>query len=366
MIQILVADSSAVVRSVLKEIISRTKKLQWVGEAASFSELEDALERLRADFIITDKQFFAKEKNIRDFYGSTNIPSIFFYRKGDKDNPRIKCIRFIEMPEFIKFSSQKIKEYALFLEQQVYDIKSSVLFQNHIGASPVTINADGTISMPLKELSQSYFGHTFKAVLVGVSTGGPSTLAELIKGIGKHFPLPIFITQHIDSFFDKNLITWLSAETSVPVHLAENNMKPLAGHVYFAPSDEHLTFEPNADGDFDIALSNEPPVNFLRPAVDKMFESAADVMGGNCIAVVLTGMGSDGAKGCLQLKNLGAYTITQDEASCVIYGMPKAVCEIGGSCEELPLNQIAERLWSLVKTGAGAVAANYGKGVVNE
>lgn len=353
MIRVFVADSSAVVRSVLKEIIFKTKKLEWIGEAASFSELKDSMEKISPDFIIAGNQLFENEKAniLGDFYISANIPSIFFYDKNEKNLPVIKNIRFIEKPEFMNFSVQKEQEYALYLEQQVYDVKSAVLFNNHLGinstATP-TINSDGSISSLLKDVSKDYAKRNFMAVLIGVSTGGPAALQKLLKGIGNGFPLPIFITQHIDSFFDKNLITWLGKETSIPVQLAEDHEKPLAGHVYFAPSDAHLVFEPDMEGRFDIALSYEAPVNFLRPAVDKMFESAANVMGGNCIAVVLTGMGSDGAKGCLQLKNLGAYTIAQDQDTCVIYGMPKAALDNGGACEELPLGQIAERLWSLV------------------
>ena len=124
-------------------------------------------------------------------------------------------------------------------------------------------------------------------------------------------------------------------------------MRPLPGHIYFAPSDVHVTFVPVTDDDYRIVLNHDAPINFLRPSVDKMFESAARVFGENCIAVVLTGMGADGAKECVHLKQLGAYTITQDKASSVIYGMPKAAYEMGGSCEVLPLKQIPERLWSL-------------------
>ena len=364
MIRILVADSSAVVRSVLKEIIIKAKKLEWIGESVSFSELKDAMNKLSPDFIVAGKQLFENEEanDLCDFYASANIPSIFFYDKNDKNIPVIKNVRFLEMPEFINFSSQKIEEYAQFLEQQVYDVKSAVLFKNHLGVNAScsaimpTINENGSFPAALKDVSKNYSGRNYKAVLVGVSTGGPNALAELLKGIGKGFPLPIFITQHIDSFFDKNLITWLGKETSVPVQLAENYKRPVAGHVYFAPSDAHLTFAPNIEGYFNIALSYEPPVNFLRPAVDKMFESAANVMGGNCIAIILTGMGSDGAKECLHLKKMGAYTIAQNEDTCVIYGMPKAAVENGGVCEELPLNQIAERLWSLVEKRRGNIA----------
>ena len=96
-----------------------------------------------------------------------------------------------------------------------------------------------------------------------------------------------------------------------------------------------------------MLLNHDAPVNFLRPAVDKMFESAANVIGSACIAVVLTGMGADGAKECLHLKSLGAYTITQDQESCVVYGMPRAAYEMGGACEVLPLKLIPKRLWDL-------------------
>ena len=96
-----------------------------------------------------------------------------------------------------------------------------------------------------------------------------------------------------------------------------------------------------------MILNHDAPINFLRPSVDKMFESAANVFGPDCIAVVLTGMGADGAKECLHLKNIGAYTITQNAETCVVYGMPRAAYENGGACEVLPLEQISQRLWDL-------------------
>ena len=172
-------------------------------------------------------------------------------------------------------------------------------------------------------------------------------MLELLKLIGENFPLPIFITQHIDSFFDKNLIVWLNNAVSAPVRLAEDGEKPISGNVYFAPADIHMTFESVNESDFIIRLNRDEPVNFLRPSVDKMFCSAARVLGGNCVAVVLTGMGADGAKGCCEIKRAGGYTITQDEASCVVYGMPKAAFEAGGSTEVLPLDKIADRLREL-------------------
>ena len=354
MIHILVAASSAVCRSVLKEILLKSKKFEWCGEAVSYDSLRFMAKHLRPDVIIADKTLFDLERNsaLYDYCHSYDIPSIIYHARGEKIDYSSKNIKFEELPEFINFTTRKCEEYALYLEKLIVDIKCNVLLENHMSASAPVINEDGTISSTLKDVSKTFAGQKFQAVLIGVSTGGPGALLELIKGIGNGFPLPIFITQHIDSFFDKNLIHWLSSESHVPVELAENDVKPLAGHIYFAPSDEHLVLIPHSEDGFHMALNHDAPVNFLRPAVDKMFESAARVLGANCIAVILTGMGTDGAKECLHLKNLGAYTITQDEASSVIYGMPKAAYENGGSCEVLPLKQIPLRLWSLTEKEA--------------
>lgn len=349
MIRVIVADSSAVVRSVLKEIILKTRKLEWLGEAASYDELNSMRQRMIPDVVISDKGLFDSVRNstLSDYSSTSGIPTIVYYASSDKPFKSYTNIKFLEMPEFMNFSSQKIQEYSSYLEQLILDIKCSVLFEKHPTTGVSEISEDGSLTPVLQALPKDFAKRNFKAVLVGVSTGGPGALLEFLKGIGRDFPLPIIITQHIDSFFDKNLINWLGSESSIPIHLADNNITPENGHVYFAPSDVHITFVPYPDGEFRIILNHDAPVNFLRPSVDKMFESAARVFGANCIAVVLTGMGADGAKECLHLKQLGAYTITQDKNSCVIYGMPKAAYEMGGSCEVLPLNQIPQRLWSL-------------------
>ena len=347
MIQILVAENSSIIRSTLKEIISKSSKLKLIGEAVTVDELKAAVNNTQPDLIIIEENFFGEDKQhlLMEFCEKTNITSVVYYTADGVKRPFIKNILFIERPDFITLSAEKLLEYTDFIEQKILEIKRDILFEKHPASGSISMPGE---PLPLKKVSADFAGRKFKAVLVGVSTGGPSTLLELIKAIGKDYPLPIFITQHIDSFFDKNLITWLNSESSVPVHLAENNTKGLPGHVYFAPSDMHLVFGQDDFDDFHMFLNHDAPVNFLRPAVDKMFDSAANVLGEKCIAVVLTGMGADGAKGCKHIKDVGGYTITQDEASCVIYGMPKAAYEAGASCEVLPLSQIAERLWALV------------------
>ena len=250
MITVIVADTSAVIRSVLKEIILKTKKLEWKGEAASCNELKALIENKKPDVIIADKSLFDAERisALSDYCQTNENPTIIFQQPGERNPYSSKNIKFLDRPEFINFSSEKIQEYAQYLEQQVMDVKCNLLFENHPSSMISPLMGDGSLAAPLQALPKDFAKRKFKAVLVGVSTGGPGALLELLKGLGGDFPLPVFITQHIDSFFDKNLISWLASEAKVPVQLAENNTIPLAGHVYFAPSDEHLTFISGPDG----------------------------------------------------------------------------------------------------------------------
>lgn len=339
MTKVFIADNSAVVRSVIKEILRKTQRLQAAGEAASFSELQEAVRHSPPELLIADTTMFSRSDlhQLEKLCNSLPLPALLYHQRGGMSITGIRISASLEKPEFIKFSSQQMESYAQELEQLAGEIKQSMLFSKH---AAVQAGCTG-------HCVPASIRHTYKAVLVGVSTGGPSAIAELLQSLGRGFPLPLLITQHIDSFFDKNLINWLNTETGLPVHLAEDGMQPLAGHVYFAPSDEHLAFETDLGNNFLIRLNHDPAVNFLRPSVDKMLESAASILGGNCIAVILTGMGADGAKGCRHIRELGGYTITQDEASCTVYGMPKAAFEAGGSCEVLPLGSIAARLWEL-------------------
>jgi len=359
-IKVFVAASSVVVRSVIKEILLKSEKLEWLGEVTSYSELKTESLNTAADIVICDKTLFDQDRNstLSDYCHTAELPSVIYYEEKESPSYTSDKVKFLQKPDFINFSEEKIGEYSAYLEQLLFDIKCSSLYKKHL-SSLFSISEEGKIQNNLQEIDEKYTKRKYKAVLVGVSTGGPGSILEFLKGIGPNFPLPVIITQHIDSFFDKNLITWLATESSLPVHLAENNIKPLAGHVYLAPSDLHITFFQFPEQDFQIVLSHDEPVNFLRPSVDKMFESAAQVFGQNCIAVILTGMGADGAKGCLHLKELGAYTITQDKESSVIFGMPRAAYEMGASCEVLSLKQIPKRLWNLTGKALSELGGIY-------
>jgi two-component system chemotaxis response regulator CheB len=182
-----------------------------------------------------------------------------------------------------------------------------------------------------------------RLVAIGASTGGPVALKTILAGLPRDFPLPIAIVQHISPGFTEGLVAWLAQATGFPVHAAEDRLQPLAGHVYVAPDGFHLAIGP----DERLVLSEDEPENGHRPAVSHLFRSVAKVHGARAVAVLLTGMGKDGAAELARLRELGAVTIAQDEESSVVHGMPGEAIRLNAATHVLPAAGIASALAAL-------------------
>lgn len=183
-----------------------------------------------------------------------------------------------------------------------------------------------------------------EAIAIGSSTGGPQALLTLFGSIKGHIPqVPIFITQHMPAMFTKILADQLSTSTGRPCIEGKEGDKVKADHIYVAPGNFHMVIAQKYDGYY-INLNQEAPENFCRPAADPMLRSLAKCYGNKLLAVILTGMGSDGAKGCRTVVDAGGSIISQDEASCVVWGMPRAIAEQGLSSAILPLMNIGPEI----------------------
>ena len=177
-------------------------------------------------------------------------------------------------------------------------------------------------------------------VLIGASTGGPQAVAAVLAGLPVGFKPPIVIVQHVDAMFAPGLAEWLSQQSPMKVELINAGMRPESGKALLACTNDHLVF--NQGGT--LAYTHEPSEYPYRPSVDVFFESAARYWPGAHVAVLLTGMGRDGARGMLTLRRNRWNTIAQDEKSCIVYGMPKAAVEAGAATEVLHLDKIASRI----------------------
>ena len=188
------------------------------------------------------------------------------------------------------------------------------------------------------------FGAT-PVVVVGASTGGTEALKTLLCQLPKTMP-PIVVVQHMPEMFTRSFANRLDSLAQLHVKEAEQGDVLKPGCAYIAPGHSHVLLSPSGNT-LTLRLSDAPEVNRHRPSVDVLFRSAANVLGRSAIGVILTGMGRDGARGMAEMKQCGAYNLAQDEASCVVFGMPKEAIALGGAHEVLPLNQIAARLTSL-------------------
>ncbi len=180
-------------------------------------------------------------------------------------------------------------------------------------------------------------------LVIGVSTGGPNALAEIIPAISGDISVPVLIVQHMPPMFTRLLGERLNKATTLTVKEAKGGEVLEPGHIYIAPGDYHM--RPVRTGDeVTLSLDQGPPVNSCRPAVDPMFDSAVKAYGSKVLGVILTGMGQDGLVGCERIKEAGGNVVIQDEATSVVWGMPSFVSRNGLADAELPLSEIAAEL----------------------
>ena len=184
-----------------------------------------------------------------------------------------------------------------------------------------------------------------KTIVIGASTGGVEALREVLMPLPEDMP-PILIAQHMPGGFTRTFAQRLDTQCRIHVKEAEDGEALAHGSAYIAPGDWHLLVE-RRQGRLAIRLSDGPPVNRHRPSVDPLFRTAAQTAGSKCIGVMLSGMGADGAQAMLELRQKGAHNIAQDEASCVVFGMPKQAIAAGAVHDVLPLREISARLVEL-------------------
>jgi two-component system chemotaxis response regulator CheB len=180
-----------------------------------------------------------------------------------------------------------------------------------------------------------------RVICVGASTGGTEAIREFLVGMPADCP-GILVVQHMPEHFTKMFAERLNGLCQITVKEAEHNDPILPGHAYIAPGGKHLWVKRD-EGQLLAKLSTEPPMNLHRPSVDFLFLSAAKFVGADAVGVLMTGMGKDGAKGMLEMKKAGSWNIAQDEATSVIFGMPREAIELGAVHEVAPLARLRER-----------------------
>lgn len=363
MLNVFIADDSILIRNVVEEILSTDKDLRIIGKAANGADAVTKVLSLHPDIVIMDLDMPIMNglEACAKIVEASSIPVLIFTHNTDPELPfkalELGAIDFLLKPDFndlnkpdyVETFISKLKVLASRHVLKPNKTYSSIECENSALLNKSDLNKSteaDDIEAERKtekdthslELNLPNFPNEYKnasMIVVGASTGGPQAVSIFLSSISKPFPLPITLVQHIETGFDKGYADWLTEETGHKVILAKEGVNPESGIVYVAPTDFHLKFERGM-----FILDNGNKVLNQKPAVDVLFKSAADNLGRKVIAVLLTGMGTDGAEGCAQIQAHGGYTIVQNEASSLIYGMPKAAIERGAASIILPLDKI--------------------------
>jgi two-component system chemotaxis response regulator CheB len=207
----------------------------------------------------------------------------------------------------------------------------------------------GRRSLPKKERAVAVTfratERTRKVIAIAGSTGAPGVIADILSAVSPAPSAPILIVQHMASGFVPGFARWLSATVGFPVKVAEHGMTPIAGEAYLAPDSRHMGLDRRGR----IALSDAPPEEGFRPSANFLFRSVAQSIGASTLGVLLTGMGRDGAAGLLAMRQAGATTIAQDEASCVVFGMPREAIALGAAEYVMPPSDIGRALAATIR-----------------
>lgn len=339
-IKVLVVDDSAMVRKFLSIELSKSEEIVVVDTAIDPYFARDKIVNLKPDVVLLDIEM-------------PRMDGLTFLRKLIKYYP-IRVIIVSSIAEKGGEVALKALEYGALeviakpsvsysVNDMLEQLKEKIIAVSKIPDWKIGIKeSNNKINNTVKVNKSSLIKTTNKIIAIGASTGGTEALKEILEKFPINSP-PIIIVQHMPAHFTKSFAKRLNETCEIEVKEAENMEILAPGKALIAPGNMHI--ELNRSGAvYYVKLNQGPTVYHQRPSVEILFNSVAKYAGRNSIGVILTGMGKDGAKGLLNMKNEGAYTIAQDEKSCVVFGMPKEAIEIGAVCKVVSLNYIVDNI----------------------
>lgn len=342
-IKVLIVDDSALVRNVLTEMIQMQPDMEVVGTAPDPLLARELIKQTNPDVLTLDVEmprmdgldFLEKLMRLRP------MPVVMVSSLTERGSEitlkalELGAVDFITKPKLAIQSG--MLQYTELLTEKIraaFSAKTRIQAKFKAGQNMGVRASVASLPMMGNRMISSE-----KLIMIGASTGGTEAIKDFLVQMPSDCP-GILITQHMPEGFTTSFAKRLDSLCKIRVIEAAGGERVLPGHAYIAPGHSHLTLA-RSGANYVTQIDQSPPVNRHRPSVDVLFHSAAVNAGKNAVGVILTGMGKDGAAGMLEMKQAGAYTFAQDEASCVVYGMPKAAFDIGAVHEVGPLSQLA-------------------------
>lgn len=345
-IRVLLVDDSPLVLRMIERLLKAAPDIEIVGTARDGNEACKLVEQQRPDVICTDYHMPGMDGMELTRWVMANYPTpilVVSVSVQSGENDRKNIFNFLEagaIEVFAKPRSGIESEYATRAELLIEKIR--VLSGVHVFRR---IEKYSPEHFRLSDEARELAGHRDLAmVAIGASTGGPMVLKEILQALPRDFPLPIVCVQHVGEDFLQGLVDWLGAGASLKIQVAQDGTEPRSGNVYFAKESHELLL--GADGRLHVQPAD--PGLLHHPSIDITFRSMAQHFGSRVIAILLTGMGADGAQGLRELADAGSLTIAQDEESSVVFGMPKVAIELGAARHVLPPAAIIQKLREIV------------------
>ena len=396
-ISVAICDDSALMRNLISRVIDETEGLTVAGKAMNGQFLVDKLSLFKPDVIVLDiempvmtgVEFLRWRKQ-----NKVDIPVVILSSIAEKGAAvTIECLElgaadFITKPngsisaDISSVSDRLIELIASYggsyARRHGKQVRSSDFFAN-LGSDRLVerklaskMGADKAreflASTAAKPAAASPLAPTaakgpaviealrkpgkIEVIAIGISTGGPNALRDVFKMIDPHLKQPVLVVQHMPAGFTKEFANSLNKICALEVQEAEDNIPIEGGHIYIAPGNFHIYVEQTPLGKKMLRLSQEPQRNGHRPSADVLFESVAKIYQNRALGVIMTGMGKDGAVELAEMRKQGAWTLGQDEATAIVYGMPKVAYELGGVQKQVPLEKMADEISKLARENA--------------
>ncbi|NOX68920.1 MAG: chemotaxis response regulator protein-glutamate methylesterase [Gammaproteobacteria bacterium] len=354
-IRVLVVDDSALMRTILSELLNSDPEIEVVGTAMDAYAARDKIKALNPDVLTLDIEMPKMDglSFLSNLMRLRPMPVVMVSSLTEKGAAvtmqalNLGAVDFVSKPKIDLAHS--IEDYALEITDKVKAAavaRIGTLLRN--GQRPDGLHKSVSANHPKAvPAAGRKYSTTDKIIAIGASTGGTEAIKEVLVAMQPDCP-GVVITQHIPPVFSRSFAKRMNQCSSLIVCEAEDGQAIRPGHAFVAPGDRHLLVV--SDGaHYRCKLDDGPLVNRHKPAVDVLFDSVAENVAGDAVGIILTGMGRDGAKGLRRMHESGAETIAQDEQSSVVWGMPKAAVEEGGVDRILPLEQIAENIMETVR-----------------